>query len=398
MTELHEELEVLRQLNDLRYRARELREQGLRPLKNIKDIKGIDVKNPQEIIVPKPVPKKEEAQKANGEGKDNISYKNWCASYNQVEVALLVRVQNHRDISDEEENNNTADSTVNLNDHLNIMTIDRFFLHITEDTGSKLDAQSTVPVLMAARVMQALVSRSATVMSEQTMYCYYRILRELNSAAAPDWTFGAARAGKDSGTSAFITGECVRAILGLDNAIKNTIEFLENILRLSKKYRQLQSMIDSLGKAGQKKTHPLHRWADHAIERMWLDCYIASNPRSRQIALHTGPRGKNSLLLLKKGDKASMDTVCEYFDSLQLNLTRALRNLRRSIKKAKKEIEIYRGKEEKLEYEGNKRAFEWTQSAHLYAYWVIEEASLEAEKAVGLFRTPRFEFGERRQG
>ncbi len=427
MTELHEELEVLRQLNDLRYRARELREQGLRPLKNIENIENIkETKTPEEVIVPKPVPKNEEAQKANGEGKDNISYKKWCASRNEVEVALLVKVQNHRDISDEEEENNKADSTEELNKHLKRMKINNFFLQ--EDTSSKLDAQSTVPVLTAARVMQALVSRSATVMSEQTMYCYYRILRELNSAAAPDWTFGAARAGKDSGTSAFITGECVRAILGLDNAIKNTIEFLEIILRLYEKYQQLKAMIKSLGKEGEVITHPLRKWADHAIERMWLDCYITTNPRSSQIVLHieetencrealekagfkfkaqaeqdiANKASGENLLLLKKGDKANMDTVGEYFDSLPLNLTCALINLQGSIKTASAKIKKFRKDKEspyandketilKKDYEKNKdkpeykekRAdFERTRSAHSQALQVIEEALRVADKAV----------------
>jgi len=420
MTELHEELEVLRQLNDLRNLARELREQGLRPLKNIEDMTGITViENPQKIIALKdkdksqPAAKKEEAQETNGEGKDNISYEKWCASYNQVEVALLVKVQNNRDISDEEENNNTADSTEELNKHLKDMTIGNFFPPITKDTSSNLDAQPTVPVLTAARVMQALVSRSATVMSEQTMYCYYRIMRDLNTAAAPDWTFGAARAGKDSGTSAFVTGECVRAILGLDNAIKNTIEFLENILRLSERYRHLRAMIDSLGEEEKDKNPPLCRWADHAIERMYLDCYIATNPRSRQIALYVdGKASGENLLLLNIDGKADMKKVGEYFKNLESNLTPALINLRDSIEKAHKNIDDYRDEEKRYaddkgmpknddeknkyetEYKEKRDAFDQAQSAHSYAYRVIGEAFEEAEKAKGFLESKLNEQGE----
>lgn len=84
-----------------------------------------------------------------------------------------------------------------------------------------------VPVLRAARVLQALATTPSGTFSTSAMVCYYRILRELYTADAPDWTTGGARAGLNGSSTAFVTGECVRAVLGVARALERTAELLD---------------------------------------------------------------------------------------------------------------------------------------------------------------------------
>ncbi|HMB53795.1 MAG TPA: hypothetical protein VKU40_10780, partial [Thermoanaerobaculia bacterium] len=50
-----------------------------------------------------------------------------------------------------------------------------------------------VPVLRAARAMQALVAAPDSAFSETVVYCYYRTVRELYTPDAPEWIIGGAR-------------------------------------------------------------------------------------------------------------------------------------------------------------------------------------------------------------
>jgi hypothetical protein len=357
MPELHEELEVLRQLNDLRIRAKDLREQSLFALKHIGKIHQDWEKVGDKWK--KRWKKIDDKERIKPKKNSYISFKNWFSSGNDVEIALLVKVQNHRDISEDEEENNNAEASDELKKRLKgeLSVLD--FFQTRE--GRKLkrndadpkrlrddsDDEPTVPVLMAARVMQALVSRSETVFSETTMYCYYRILRELYIAGSPDWTFGAARAGKDGSTSAFVTGECIRAILSLENSIQSTITFLKNLGILYKKYLHLREMIKSLGDEEETKIHPLRKWADLVIDQLWLDSYLTTNPRGRQIALYYGAGdGAPNLLPQDEKREITMDVVGEYFEKIIPQLQAAAKKNSDSIIKAIAEIDDYRIQQE----------------------------------------------------
>jgi hypothetical protein len=410
MSKLSDDLELLYQLNDLRHRAKKLRRGGLDALRRIGDVN----------ISGKVSPLKE----------GNKYYDNWITSGNEVEVALLVRVQNHRDMSEEDEDNNKdgatqGEATSALKDRLKKITLKSLFPSLTktikildapegQDTDEYIDLRvykkklgeskggtvtdkflelvdSTVPVLVAARAMHALVGRAETVFHRATMICYYRIVRELYFAVQPDWIIGAARANAGSDASAFVTGECIRAILAFENSIKRAVVFFRNTRDLHIWHKRIREMLDGLG-AG--PGHPLSLWADKAIERIWLDWYISTNPRRSEIAV------KQVLTALP--DRANMETVGEYLAGLPDALKQYVEDARNEIKLAQGQIDDIRAeqypyqdeKDEKKPPEGEKkrkfkpdygeeeeRVYQQTESAHSVAYRAIGRGITETSRA-----------------
>src|SRR5262249_18579318 len=102
----------------------------------------------------------------------------------------------------------------------------------------------TVPVLIAARTMQALVRRAQTVFHRATMICYYRIVRELYDATGPDWIIGGARANVGGSASAFVTSECIRAVLAFEHSVKRTVDFFKHTRQLWRRHERLKIMLD----------------------------------------------------------------------------------------------------------------------------------------------------------
>jgi hypothetical protein len=77
--------------------------------------------------------------------------------------------------------------------------------------GSDVDQ---LPVLRAARAMYALVGSPDSDFSKSVMLFYYAVLREIYAADAPDWVLGGARAREGLKPIAFVTFECIRAVIG----------------------------------------------------------------------------------------------------------------------------------------------------------------------------------------
>ena len=412
MNTLHDDLETIRELNQLRDRAKVLRERGLRPLRNIKSIEYTKDSDG--------TPNKREKVKIAETDREVCTLEDWLRNGNEVEVALITKIQNHADLSVDEDVNNIADATPELKGRLLNLSINEFFPEIRDLPSSMFGAQPTVSVLMAARAMQTLVSRSNTVFSEATMFCYYRIVRELYVAGSIDWTVGAARAGSGGRTSAFVTGECVRAIFAFEDAIKRTARFFESVRRLYERHSELKAAINSLGKAGEDENHPLRRRVNRVMERMWLDCQISTNPRGGQIAHFFNSKEKkekdfgigqlNQLLPpdiaktpagQRRKELITLETVEAYLDSLKVNLPKALRRAQRFLENAEKEIARFRRAKEnpydysggtptlKTEYDDDKpesrsfiNTFHRTESAHLTAVQMIKEAVAENKDVI----------------
>lgn len=106
------------------------------------------------------------------------------------------------------------------------------------------DAFSTrtdaMPVLRAARAMHALVNSRGSTFKQSVMCFYYRLVRELYSAHAPEWITGGARAGEATATTAYATGEAVRAILGLSRALKRSAAYVLSLADLHGEWQALQ--------------------------------------------------------------------------------------------------------------------------------------------------------------
>jgi hypothetical protein len=81
-----------------------------------------------------------------------------------------------------------------------------------------------VPIFRAASAMQALVEIPKYALSRASLCCFYRIVRELYEVVSPNWAAGAARAEESASASAFVTGECARALLALERALLRTAD------------------------------------------------------------------------------------------------------------------------------------------------------------------------------
>ncbi len=386
MTNLEKDLEILRELNQLRNRAKELRQMGVSSLKKIQDIKydSNNLTNGYKITT------------TETELQTEKFYDSWISGTNLVETALLVKVQNHRDINENDKVNNTAEASNLLKTKLENINLDDLFQKSEELLG-RLDDRPTVPLIVASRGLQSLCSRSETTISTASMFCYYRIIREIYGASKPDWTVGAARAGIGGKTSAFVTGECVRAIFSFRNSISRTITFFKQILEFYQRFKAMESILVNL-EINANSNHPLKNWTDQAIERLWLDCYITTNPRSRQIALFKDINDKNAILPELEADKVGMSEVKIYFDCLLTNLEESLNKSYKNVKSALSEIEGYREGEvpnnknkKKLadKTENGKKEFaekyDRTQSAHSTALNSINNALEVSQEALKLF-------------
>ena len=87
-------------------------------------------------------------------------------------------------------------------------------------------AENELSVLVAANVLRALVAQPGAAFSKTAMLCYYWIIRELYSADRSDWNIGGARAAPGGLVTAFTTGECIRALLSFEDALRNTGNFI----------------------------------------------------------------------------------------------------------------------------------------------------------------------------
>lgn len=389
MKNLSDDLDLLYELNNLRDRAKSLRARGLSALKGISGIKGVE-----EAGGEKGAAEKEGGEIEPANRDDKAAYKKWITSGDEIEAALLVMVQNHRDMAEGDEREDAAGEVTKLEERLRRVSLDSMFPGATPAA----DFDKTAPVLTAARVMQALVRRSETVFFKTTMICYYRIVRELYVAAGPDWIIGAARASVDGSASAFITGECIRAVLAFENAINRTVEFFRHTRELLDKHTQIQKMLGCFAaglRDGDDGPHPLRKWADKAIKRMWLDWYISTDSHGGEMAVYFEPSYER---IIEKTplDEINMDFVGKYLYDLPGRLRESIRSARGQMEAAAAEITKVRDEQDPEEGEKDekgerkfkegrtreeKRYHQHTESAHHLAFRAVQRGVKETTDA-----------------
>lgn len=404
MENLGSELDTLRELNDFRDRAKELRKQGLQPLRAILDVDAVS----------RTVACRHGREASESTGVD-FEFRDWVASGNNVEIALLAKVQNHRDICETDDENNQAKASVLLKNRLSLIELQKDLMPVETAEQGRVDDLKSVPVVAAARTMQVLTSRSETTLSRASMICYYRILRELYGSAPPDWTVGAARAGVGGSTSAFVTGECIRALFSFRDTLQRTAHFFRETKKLLEKYTTLRRMVTGLGRSV-GPDHPLCKWADKTMEAVWLDWFLSTNQRRGQIGLFFNPEIERALRrdpktfnrvsdnkpnflfqFYPKGRgrnrRVDIGTAATFFNSFIDNLQGSLAEARRMVEKAADEIRIYRKHEEDICNEPiksdrdrhvikeRKERLQRSASAHLFAKQAIEDAIFQIRKA-----------------
>lgn len=227
---------------------------------------------------------------------------------------------------------------------------------LAEVVGSE---SAQIPVLRAARALQALVSAPDSAFSTATLFLYYRIVREIYSADSPDWSTGGVRAGEGGVVTAFVTGECVRAILGFARTLEQTGNFVAEISRI----KQQKGWAEGGGIMPDD-------WCKAEAERLETDFFITIKSRSGNIAL----RLEQPLSELKIG------AVIRFLNNINDDLGKAVRNAVGVFGNARAELEEYR----KSEPQGKR--FQRSQIGHLIANSAVEKAEAAAIRALKLFQ------------
>ena len=337
MPDLRDSIDGLRELDRIRNTATTLREQGLRFLRIVKtNTPGADIATDVDELTRK-------------------FCQRWTSSGTLAELALLVKGQNH--YQPPADSLRAGDNKNALLEQLKEgVTIERL---LPIDLSDKTES---VPVLLAARTLSTLAVLPETVFSKTSMICYYRIVRELYYADFPDWTVGGARSGDGGRASAFITGECIRAIMALEVAVRRTFQHLGELLSFFDKHSQLSSMLKGIAKG---KNRSLREWASHAFRRMWLDWYISTHQRNRTISMDTGHGPPTSCL--ENLDSLTESQRNHTFNSLLGIFKTTFERELTEIELALAAIEHHRREEIKT----NKELGERTVSAHLKAFNVL---------------------------
>lgn len=297
----------------------------------------------------------------------------WRTSDDEVETALLALVQ-RGDVAKRRENTEAS----KIVERLRELTLEDLF-GLKGKGPSVKEELSTVPVLIASSAMHALTATSKYAFSKTTLLCYYRIVREIYSADSPDWSTGGAKAGNGGESTAFMTGECVRAVSSFVRTHKHTSSFFKRTFEMYRRREHL-SKLDEAGK-----------WRDAEIERAGLAWYNSTNAQLGEIALDLPPREEPT----KKIDSEYID---KYLNVLRRSLVGCIRSSRQNFKDALREITQFRKDEElsastqteqrrehaKRPRRGKDQRFIRSESAHRMALRAVEQAIERADDALNI--------------
>ncbi len=232
-----------------------------------------------------------------------------------------------------------------------------------------------LPILTAARAMQALVASREHAFSVPTMLCYYWIVRELYTIEVPTWSSGGARGAAGGECTAFITGECLRSIHSFARAIQRTSAYLYGLQELATNNRDLRSLHERL-KAGET-------WVEEEVKRLALDQEIEILLKRRDTTLHLDHWEETaSTHGAKQQPSAWRERLEKEISADCLNFQHAAETIREH---RSQEIRKYgrtaRGRREVAK----------TETAHRIALQAVEAAAREATKALGNLQRKRKE-------
>jgi hypothetical protein len=315
---LEQDMDILVDLDDLRVRSAKLRDEGRQAL-------------------------------------DKLSEKDWESANDKVEDALVAKALCYR--------------TTSANSHQDLLAV----LEAIDLEGTFESDSDQVPVLRSARIMQALVSAPDSAFTESVMFLYYRVIRELYTADAPDWTIGGARAGEAGAATAFVTGECIRAILGFARNLEQTATFVNGVAEMLLQRSRLQR--ESVPK----------EWRLAETERLYLNFHTTISTLTRNIALRLEGNAPPP--------KYSRNLILRYLKRAPKEIVTALDSAKISFAKAVSAIELYRKRESskakkafKKENDSTKmKRLQRSASGHLVALSAVNQALSQAKKARDFF-------------
>jgi hypothetical protein len=241
------------------------------------------------------------------------------------------------------------------------------------DKGSDTDR---LHVLRAARAMSTLVTAPDSAVSRSVFIFYYVIIREIFTADVPDWTLGGARGGEQSAPSAFVTGECTRAIMGLRAALSSTAAYIEMIAEM-------------VGRSSTERDDIVpEEWLRIDRQRAALEFLTTSELQKGNIALKLKPLKnvdrldaflKGSLPDIRKSIRQCFRAFGQASAAIRKRRVEEIRELRKHYKR-RSDVE---------------KRVNRSESAHRIALGAVEWAEEQARKTNAVFRKPRMTSTER---
>ncbi len=128
-------------------------------------------------------------------------------------------------------------------------------------------------VFTAAYHLRARLDYAGAVIDPEFIFCLYTALRELYSIGEPDWTFGGARAGVNSrASSTFVTMEVARGVGNLESRLRNTAVFLRILAKHTNYISQIEgSREGNAAEKGRREVPVLplaNAWCNAEVERV----------------------------------------------------------------------------------------------------------------------------------
>ena len=241
------------------------------------------------------------------------------------------------------------------------------------------DGAIKVPVLRAARAMQALAAAPSSAFSESLMLFYYQIIREIYSADMPDWRVGGARAAVGGTASAYVTGECIRALLSFVRTLEDTGRFLEEVRKILERRKQLEPPLPS-------------RWCNVERARLNHDFYTTIKRLSGNLALkidfaNLKPSTMDDFLARVPDQIAgAINIAIETFQSAWERVEK-LREEEKEVREQRQQGRRRRAGQADYSRSAAEKQLERSATGHAVAAGAIEQAIERAEAAAELFAT-----------
>ncbi len=250
---------------------------------------------------------------------------------------------------------------------LESMTLQEVFASAANQERGDLTAGDEVPILRSARALQALVAAPDSALSKSALFFYYRIVRELYLADAPEWNTGGARAGDAGPATAFVTSECIRAIHGFARTLDHTATYVEGIAEMLQQGERL------------KQEEIPSEWRLAEAQRVQLAFSTSIEDLTRNIALRLKQRTSSK--------KFDLDSIFLYLKHAPADLVAAMDSALEAFELSEAEINEFRKMERRAARQDSLRhkRLQRSESGHLIALGAVEKAVSHARAARACF-------------
>jgi hypothetical protein len=215
---------------------------------------------------------------------------------------------------------------------------------ILQGQSSDGSYKTEATLFQCARVLQAVVSGEKDVPSIGFFCCYYAVVKELTEVAPPFWSMGCARARVNAPQTAFMTGECAKALNSLARALDST----------ASQVRKISGVVSRIS-AMQRNDQLSEDWIKTECRRIELEFGVENFWESKRSISNLLPESvfdKLKKILSGAGvsGKIADSDVVDFFTVFSDNINRLRKKAFANLKKELNAIKIFvKSEQERLE-------------------------------------------------